>query len=272
MRSIWKASISFGLVNIPINLYSATRDRELKFTLLHKKDMSEIRYAKICKEEDKEVPYEDIVKGYEYEKGNYIILTDEDFEKANITKTKTIDILDFADEEEIDSMYYERPYFLEPDKGANKAYALLRDALKKSKKVAIAKYVLKNHEHLAVLKPHGKALILNQMRTHSELIKPTELKLPEEEKVSNKEMEMALKLIEQLSGPFHPEEYKDTYTEDLKEIIAQKAKGIKIKPKGKEPKPSKVTDIMSLLKASLEHKQPKAKKKEPAPAGRRKAK
>lgn len=260
MRSIWKASISFGLVNIPINLYSATRERELKFTLLHKPDLSEIRYAKICKEEEKEVPFEQIVKGYEYEKGNYIVLTDEDFEKANVAKTKTIEILDFTDEDEIDIEYYERPYFLEPDKGASKAYALLREALKKSKKVAIAKYVLKNHEHLAVLKPHGNVLILNQMRTHAELLLPDALKLPEEEKISSKEMEMAMQLIEQLSGPFKPEQYKDTYTEDLKEIIAKKAKGIKIAPKGKAPKPSKVTDIMTLLKASLEHKAPKTKK------------
>lgn len=260
MRAIWKASISFGLVNIPINLYSATRERELKFTLLHKRDMSTVRYAKICKEEEKEIPYEEIVKGYEYEKGNYIILTDEDFEKANVEKTKSIEILDFTDEDEIDIMYYDRPYFLEPDKGANKAYALLRDALKKSKKVGIAKFVLKNHEHLAVIKPHGKALILNQMRTHAEVLEPVDLKLPEEEKVSGKEMEMALQLIEHLSGPFHPEQYKDTYTEEIKEIIAKKAKGIKIKPKGKAPKPSKVTDIMTLLKASLEHKPEKTKK------------
>lgn len=272
MRSIWKAAISFGLVNIPISLYSATRDRELKFTLLHKRDLSEIRYAKICKEEEKEVPFDQIVKGYEYEKGNYVVLTDEDFEKANIEKNKTIEILDFTDEDEIDIVYYEKPYFLEPDKGAGKAYALLREALKKSKKVAIAKYVLKNHEHLAVLKPYKNVLILNQMRTYAELLNPDELKLPEQEKIANKEMEMALKLIEQLSGPFHPEEYKDTYTEDLKEIIAKKSKGIKIHPKGKAPKPSKVTDIMSLLKASLEHKPSKVKKKPPVKEARRKVK
>jgi DNA end-binding protein Ku len=146
MRAIWKGALSFGLINIPINLYSATRERELKFRMLHKTDLSEIRYVRVCAAEGVEVPYKDIVKGYEESPGQFVTLTEEDFQKANLEKTKTIEIVAFAGEEEIDTIFYEKPYLLEPDKRAGKAYVLLRDALKKSGKVAIVKYVFKNHE------------------------------------------------------------------------------------------------------------------------------
>jgi DNA end-binding protein Ku len=252
MRVIWKGSISFGLVNIPVKMYHASRDHELKFVLLHKKDLSEIRYARICKSEDKEVPWEELVKGFEFQKGEYVVMNQEDFEKANVKKTRTIEIVSFANEDEIDPIFYEKPYYLEPDKNAESTYALLCEALRKSKKVGIAKYVIHNREHIAVLKPYHNAILLNQMRYDDEMVKLKELEIPDIGKIPAKEVDIAIKLIDHLTKPFTAKEYKDTYTEEIKEIIAQKAKGKKIVAKGKEPKPTKVTDIMSLLKASLQ--------------------
>lgn len=252
MRAVWTGSLSFGLINLPIRLYNASEEHALSFDLLHKKDLSPIRYVRICQADGREVPYQDIVKGYQYRKGDYVILVDEDFKRANARKTKTIDIVDFTDEADIDPIYFEKPYFLEPGKGADKAYAVLREALKKSKKVGIARFVFRNREHIGVVKPHGNLLILNQLRFESELKKPEGLHIPKEEKMSNKEVAMALKLIEHLSSPFHPEEYHDTYTEELKEVIEAKAKGKVPRKRGKEPKITDIDDIMSLLKQSLE--------------------
>jgi DNA end-binding protein Ku len=253
MRSIWKGSISFGLVNIPISMYTASQAKEISFVMLHKKDLSEIRYARICKTEDKEVPWKDIVKGYELEKGDFVVFDEKDFEKANLKKTKTIEIVNFVEEDEIDSTYYVKPYFLEPGKNAEKAYGLLRDALKKSKKVGLATYVLRNKEHLAVLKPHGNMIILNELRYETELLKAEDLNIPEG-KSNPKEMDMAIQLIDQLTVPFEPKKYKDTYTEEIKQMIKQKAKGKPIHPKTKEAPSPKIHDIMSLLQASLEKK------------------
>lgn len=252
-HSIWKGALSFGLINIPVRVYSASRTRELKFKLLHKKDLSEIRYARICKADGKEVPWEDIVKGYEFQHGDYVVLTEEDFEKANLKKTKSIEILNFADEEEIDTIYFETPYYLEPEKGAEKAYVLLREALKDSKKVAIGRFVVRHHEHLAVIKPHGDILVLNQLRYESEIIDPKKLNIPKKEALPKKEFEIALELIDKLTKRFKPREYADTYTEEIKQVIKRKAKGKKVTiKKGEMPKSTKVHDIMSLLKQSLE--------------------
>lgn len=253
MRSIWTGSISFGLVNIPVRLYSGSNYREgLDLDMLHKKDLSPIKYAKVCRKDGKEIPYDEIVKGYEYQDGDYIVLTDEDFKKANAKKTESIDIVQFTDEEEIDSRYYEKPYYLEPGKGATKPYALLREALKKSGKIAIAKYVLRNHENLAAIKPVGDALVLNQMRYPADIRNASELKFPQEAKVSEQELNMANSLISQMTKPFEPQEYHDTYTEELEEIIEKKAKGKVPQKQGEEPQPTKVKDLMSTLKASLE--------------------
>ena len=253
MKAIWTGALSFGLVNIPVRLYSATESHGLELDMLHKKDLSPIRYARICRIDGKEIPYDQIVKGYEYEKGDYVVLTDEDFKKANVKKTKTIDIIDFAEEDDIDSMYFEKPYYLEPEKGAFKAYALLREAIKKSKKVGVAKFVLRNREHLAALRVKGNAIILNQLRFDEEIRKP-DLNLPGKEKASNREIDMALTLIEHLTSHFKPEDYKDTYIKDVKQIINQKLKGKKPKAKGKEKDvaPTEVHDIMAMLKESLE--------------------
>lgn len=259
MRSIWKGALSFGLVNIPVQMYTASHEKEISFVLLHKKDLSQIRYARICKTEDKEVPWSEIVKGYEYEKGDFVVLKDEDFEKANLKKTKTIEIMNFINEDEVDSIYYTKPYFLEPDKNAEKAYALLREALKKSKKVGLARYVLRNREHLAVVKIHKNMLIINELRYENELVLP-DLKIPAEAKTNAKEVDIAIKLIDHLTIPFKPQQYKDTYTEEIKHIIKQKSKGRPIHPKEEKPKSTKVHDIMSLLQASLEKKKKPAKK------------
>ena len=259
MHSLWKGSISFGLVNIPVKMYSASQEHEFKFVLLHKKDLSQIRYARICKLDQKEVPWNEIVKGYEYKKGEFIVFNEEDFEKVNLKKTQTLETVSFANEDEIDTVYYEKPYYLEPDKNAGKTYALLRDALSKSKKVGIAKYVIHNREHLAVIKSYGNAIIVNQLRYNEELVSPKNLEIPSKTEKSNaQEMEIALKLINHLTHHFKPEEYKDTYVGELKKMIEQKAKGKIIRPKGEKPAaPTKVHDIMSLLKASLEEEDKK---------------
>jgi DNA end-binding protein Ku len=265
MRSIWKGAISFGLIHIPVRLYSASRNRELKFKMLHKKDMGEIRYARICKVDGKEVPWEEIVKGYEYAEGDYVVLTEEDFESANPKKSKTVEIIDFTEEGEIDTMYFSTPYYLEPQKGAERAYILLREALKKSKKVAVGHFVFKQHEHLGVIKPHRDLLVLNQLRYNSELIEPQGLNIPKKSETSKKEIDIALKFIDQLTKPFKPSDYFDTYTEEIKEIIKKKAKGHKvIIKKGEAPKSPKIHDIMALLKESLEQHKKKTKRRKAA--------
>lgn len=262
MRAIWSGSISFGLVNIPVRLYSASQANEgLDLNMLHKTDMSPIRYARICRADGEEVPWEDIVKGYEYQKGDYVVLTDDDIKKASPEKTQTIDIAQFVDEKEIDSRYYEKPYYLEPDKKAEKPYALLREALRKSGKVALAKYVLRNRERLAAVKPIGQVLVLNQMRFSSELRQPAGLTLPDAKLTSETEVKMALALISQLSGHFVPEDYHDTYTEELEEIIDAKVRGKEPAKTTAAAKPTAVKDLMATLKASLEAEEVKTKAK-----------
>lgn len=253
MRAIWTGSLSFGLINIPVKLYSATQENSLSFTMLHKKDLSPIRYAKVCRSDGKEIPYSDIVKGYEYQKGDYVILTDEDFKRANIKKTKTIEMVAFTDEKEIDTIFYEKPYYLEPDKGAEKAYVLLRAALAKSKKIGLAKFVLHNREHIAVIKPYDNLLVLNQLRYLDEIRQIEDLHIPDNEDTSSREISMAIKLIDHLSSHFDADEFHDTYKEELLTIIDEKAKGKKPKVKSQAPKKGQIKDIMSLLKESLEN-------------------
>lgn len=260
MRALWSGSLSFGLINVPVKLYSGSESRGgIDLHMLHKKDLSPIRYSKVCRKDGEEIPFKDIVKGYEYQEGDYVVIEDEDFEKANAEKTNTIDITTFTDESEIDVRYFEKPYYLEPTKGAEKTYALLREALKQSHKIAVAKFVLRNREHLAAVKPVGAALVLNQMRFTNEIRESSDLKLPDAKAASKGEVDMALKLIDQLSGPFIPEDYHDTYTEELEEIIEEKVEGKQPKKKGKAPVKTASKDLMAALKASLEETKPKAK-------------
>lgn len=254
MRAIWSGSLSFGLVNIPVRLYSAAESgAKIEFDLLHSKDMSPIRYARVCRKEGDEVPNEEIVKGYEYEDGEYVILSDEDFKKADVGLTKSIEIMDFTDESQIDEIYFEKPYYLEPDKGAAKAYSLLREALRKTGKVGIARFVIRNREHLGAVRPYGDVILLNQLRYDSEIRKPEGLKLPEAPQADAREMDLALALVEKLAGDFEPEKYRDLYTEELRQIIQQKAEGRVPVAKGEEPQPTAVIDLVEMLKKSLEH-------------------
>jgi DNA end-binding protein Ku len=257
MRSMWSGAISFGLVNIPVKLYSAVGDNSLDFDMLSKKDHSPIKYMRVSASDGKEVPYKDIVKGYEIEKGHYVVLDEKDFEKANAKKTKSIEILNFVLEEEIDSMYFDKPYYLEPDKTAAKPYALLREALKQTKKVGIATFVLRNREHMGIIKPKGAVIILDQMRYEGDIRDFSELHLPEAGQVSKAEVDMAKKLIEQLTQRFDPSVYKDTYIEELKKVIEAKAEGKTIETKTQTPEPTHVKDLMDTLKASLEINSPK---------------
>lgn len=254
MRAIWSGSLSFGLINIPVKVYSASEERALKFRLLDKHGNCPISYAKICRATHKEVKYEDIVKGYEYRKGDYVILTDEDFKKASPKKSKLIDVMSFVPENEVSSKYIDHPYYIEPDKKSEKAYVLLREALKKSNKIGIATIIFKDKEHLALLKPEDKALMLITLRYDDEIRPIAGLNLPEKETFSKKELDMALMLINHLQDHFNAKEYHDTYTEDLKKIIEKKAKGKPIKVV-EDQEPAAATDmrsLMEMLKKSLD--------------------
>lgn len=253
MRPLWNGSISFGLVNIPVRLYSGTNPREgIDLTMLHKEDQSPIRFARICRKDGEEIPWDDIVKGYEYREDEYIVLTPKDLEELDAKRTQTIDIQQFVDEDDIDIRYFEKPYYLEVVKGGEKAYALLRAALQQSGKLALAKFVLHERQHVAAIKPVGRALVLNQMRYPSDLREPGELHLPTDKEVTAKEIETALKLIKQETKPFIAEDLHDTYTEELEEMIKDKTKGKKpAKIKAAKPKETSAKDLMSALKASL---------------------
>ena len=254
-RAIWKGSISFGLVNIPIALYPATRREEFKFRLLRKSDLSPVSYKRVAEKDGKEVPWDQIVKGYEYEKGKYVVLKDEDFERVDLEATQTVDIQDFVDQEEIDPIFFYKPYYLEPQKGGDKAYALLRDALKDSNKIGIAKVVIKTRQYLAGVKPEDGVLLLELMHFADELADPGKLHVPKKTEVGKREMNMAKSLIDSMSSKWNPEKYKDDYREALMEVIEEKVeaggKEIEEKPK-KAPKPTKIIDLVSVLQKSLE--------------------
>lgn len=252
MRPIWTGSISFGLVNIPVKLFSGVQPHEgLDLDMLHKDDHSPIRYARICRKDGQEIAWEDIVKGYQYREGEYVVLSEKDFEKANPRKTQTIDIQQFVASPEIDIRYFEKPYYLEPVKGGEKAYALLRTALERSDKLAIAKFVIHEREHLGAIKPIGRALVLNQMRFPTDLREGGSLTFPAGKDVTDKEVEVALKIIKQETKPFVPEDFHDTYTEELEDIINAKTKGKKPPAGHAKPKDTEASDLMAALKASL---------------------
>ncbi len=254
-RAIWKGSISFGLVNIPIALYPATRREELKFRLLRAKDLSPVNYKRVAERDGKEVPWDEIVKGYEYEKGKYVVLKDEDFQRVDLEATQTVDIQDFVDVDDIDPMFFYKPYYLEPQKGGDKAYVLLRDALEDSKKVGIAKVVIKTRQYLAGVKPEDGALVLELMHFAEELAESDKLRVPKKTEPSKKELNMAKALINGMSSKWKPEKYHDDYREALMEVIEKKVEAggeeIEEKPK-KAPKPTKVIDLVSVLQKSLE--------------------
>lgn len=258
MHSIWTGSLSFGLISIPVTMYSASKERALDFSMLHKEDLSPISFKRVCKKTGEEVPYSDIVKGFEYKEDQYVVLDHDDFKRASPEKSERIDIEAFVSEQEIDTKYYDKPYYLEPGKGADKAYGLLREALAQEKKVAVARMVFRQREDLVVVKPDDDILLLNQLRYPDELRDHTELKVPHSVDVSRKEIAMAIELIEKMTGKFEPKEFKDTYTEKLEAIIKAKARGEKLKPiPHEEHKQTESSDLVEQLRASLERSQAK---------------
>ena len=270
MAAIWKGSVSFGLVNIPVELRTAVRADHISFRLLHKEDLSPVKYERICQEEGEAIPWSEIVKGYEYEKGKFVVMTDEDFKAAAIEGSRTIDILDFVKEEEIDPRYFETPYFLVPAKGAEKSYALLREAVRSTGAIGIGKIIIRQTQHLAGIKVVGDALILEIMRFSNELVNPSEYSFPTREKVRPQELKMAEQLIDNLAEPFDPSRYTDDYRSNLMKVIRAKMKGKKPRLPEKEEAPDTgVLDLMSKLRASLEQgsgKKPAAKAKRVATA------
>jgi DNA end-binding protein Ku len=250
MRSMWTGAISFGLVNIPVKLYSGSQSHSLDLDMLHSKDLSPIRYARVCREDGKEIPWDEIVKGYEWQKDDYIVLTKEDFAKADPGRQETLDILAFAKQEEVSPVYFDKPYYLEPGKGAGKVYSLLCQALEESGKVAIAKYVLRNREHLGCIRAQDDTLVMIQMRFADEVRAIDEVKAPKKAKLTKAEMTLAQQLIGQLTKPFDPTEYKDTYQDELERIIEEKAEGKKPKAAA-GPKKAEVKDLMAALRKSL---------------------
>ncbi len=257
MRPIWTGAIGFGLVNIPVKMYSATETSELDLDMLDKKDHARIKYLRVNEITGKEVPWSNIVKGYKLD-NKYVVLEDKDFEAASAEKTNTIEISDFVKEEEVSSLYYETPYYLEPDKTGARPYKLLLEALKKTKKVGVSAFVMRNKEALAILRPDKNVIVLNKIRFEQEIRDPDQLALPNQIEVKPAELKMAVTLIKQLTGKFNISKYKDTYTDELLKLIHDKAKGKKIKAPQLKVVHSKAKDLMDQLKASLEVKQKKA--------------
>lgn len=266
MRSIWKGSISFGLVNIPVALFPATRSEELKFRMLRESDLSPINFKRVAEADGKEVPWEQIVKGYEYEKGKFVVLKDEDFKRVDVEATQTIDIVDFVVLDEVNPMHFSKPYYLEPQKAGTKVYALLRDVLNETGKVGISKVVIRTRQHLAAVKPNGGALVLELMHFADEIVDYKELKIPSDVTVAKKELEMAKTLVGQMTEKWDPKRYTDDYSTALLELIEKKIEsgGKELPEPVKQPKrPSNVIDLMDVLKKSLEqaggHAAPKRK-------------
>lgn len=253
MATIWKGSLTFGLVNVPVELHSAVKTDKVSFRQLHADDLSPIKYERVSAKTGEVVPWGEIVKGYEYSKGKYVVLTDEEMKAAKLESSKTLDILDFVQESEIDPRYFETPYFLVPAKGGEKAYALLREAIRNASAVGIGKITMRQTEHLAGVKVIGDALVLEIMRFASELVDPEQLSFPDADLVRPQELKMAEQLVANLAEPFAPEKYTDEYRANLMKVIKAKMKGKKIDiPADVEEKDDgKVLDLMARLQASL---------------------
>jgi len=281
MRSLWKGAITFGLVNVPVALYPATTRTDLSFRQLHAKDAAPIAYRRICTAENVEVPWPEIAKGYEYAKGEFVVMTEDDFKNADVDANQTIDIRDFVPADAIDFTYFEQPYYLEPTAPGAKAYALLREALKRSGRVGIATFVLRQREHLAAVKVADDALVLTTMRFAHEIVPATELDVPRgEASLDRREVDLALQLVDTLAADWEPDKYRDRYRDALLAAIERKVEGraIAAPAAGRKP-PTKVVDLMQALQASLQARPARGARargaKAPAaarrPAARRKA-
>jgi len=266
MKAVWKGAISFGLVNIPIALYPATHAEELKFRLLRASDLSPVNYKRVAEADGKEVPWDQIVKGYEYEKGKFVVLKEEDFQRVDIEATQTVDISEFVMLEEVNPIFFYKPYYMEPQKGGDKAYVLLRDALSATGRIGIAEVVIKTRQHLAAVKPQEKGLLLELMHFASELIDAKEFKLPAATEVGKKELQMAQALVDSMSGDWRPEEYADEYRAALEKMIEEKVEhgNTAALTPSRRPKPTNVIDLVSVLQKSLDQRGGGARKKKTA--------
>ncbi|HWH06503.1 MAG TPA: Ku protein [Gaiellaceae bacterium] len=257
-RAIWTGSISFGLVNVPVRMYSAISESDLRFHLIHEPDGGRVGYQKICKAEGEPIPDGEIVKAFEFEKDEFVVLTDEDFDAAKTEGVKTIEISDFVPYEEIDPIYFEKTYYLGPQAGGEKVYALLRDAMEQTGLAAIGKFVMRDKQHLGCLRIRNGTITLEKMFFHDE-VRPLDEIAPEGAKVAKAELELATALIEQFTGSFEPEKYEDTYREALCDVIRAKRKGKTVtaaQPEAEE----EPTDLLAALRASVDA----AKRREPA--------
>ncbi len=258
MASIWKGSITFGLVHVPVEMKTAVRSDHISFRMLHAEDLSPIKYERVCQADGEPVPWNEIVKGYEYEKGKYVVLTDDDFKKAALDSSKTIDIIDFVRAEEIDARFFETPYYLVPTKGGDKPYALLREAMRETSVVGIGKVIIRRTQHLAGVRVVGEALVIELMRFANELVDISDYSFPGNGMIREQELTMAKQLVENLAEPFDPARYTDDYRSNLMKLIRTKMKGKKVtaaEPLPDEDEDSKVLDLMSRLQASLEEAQ-----------------
>jgi DNA end-binding protein Ku len=249
-RAIWKGAVSFGMVSIPIKLYTATEEKDVSFNLLHKKDGARIKQQRYCPEDDAVVEWNDVVRGYEIAPDQYVIMDPEDFEKVPVDTTHTIEITDFVPAAQIDPIYYQKTYYLEPEKVGGKPFALLREVLKDSSLVALAKVTLRQKEQLCTLRVYENTLALETMLYADEIRSAGDLDVPADVPIGEKELAMAKSLVEMLTGEFEPEKYHDNYREALLELIERKAEGQEIKRPA--PVAGKVTDLMEALRASVE--------------------
>ncbi len=266
MRPIWKGAINFGLVNIPVTLFPAIRREEMSFRMLRGSDLSPINFKRVAEADGKEVPWDKIVKGYEYQKGKFVVLKDDDFKRVDIEATQSVTIESFVDAAEVSPIHFHKPYYMEPQKGADHAYVLLREALLATKKIGISRVVIKTRQHLAAVKPQEEGLVLELMHFAEDLVDVDEFRKPSKAKTAKRELDMAKSLIASMTDKWEPEAFKDEYTGELEKIIHEKIKaGGKDLPKVKAPKkPGNVIDIMAALKRSLASSSTGAKKKTPA--------
>jgi DNA end-binding protein Ku len=252
-HAIWSGAINFGLVTIPVKLFTAVKTDDLSFNMLHAKDEGRIKYERICSVDGKPVPWDEIVKGYEYEKGEYVVLTDDDFAKVNPEATQSVDILEFVELDKISPMFFDKPYYLEPTKQGRHAYALLREALATSNRVAIARVVIRTKEYIAAVKPIDGALVLELMHWASEIVTSDTLEIPGSEQLPQKEMEMARMLIDTMSvDEFEPEKFTNRYHDELLTMIEARAAGKELPTPKKAPARPKVVNLMDVLAQSLE--------------------
>jgi DNA end-binding protein Ku len=263
-RSLWKGSISFGLVNIPVELHTAVRDHRPRFRMLHASDKSPVKYERVCIRDGHPVAWEDLVKGYEYSKGHFVILTRDDFKAAAVEKTRTIDIVDFVESDAVDDRFFETPYYLTPSKGGERAYALLREAIRESDRIGIAKFILRDAQHLCAIEVIEDALVLSVMRFADELAEPKELGFPSSTGIRKAELDMAKALVNSLAAEWNPEKYTDEYVDNLMKIIKGKVKGKKVTLEtAATPRKGEVVDLMERLRRSLDQAgaAPRGKKK-----------